>query len=204
MVWSASILSIFGFALILGAIVNRKVRTGIVVNWEERFYAILGILLLTLPYFGVTSFTISEVIKSVGLSVDTTSRVAFTIVLMGITAAIVGFLQIYTKRLQRKGPEATLRFRRWLWRALSAIALVLAILYASMSILLLAYYPALTELGVLAVGSFIFGTVCSVSFTASVLTDGRPPSRLALPLVISPIVIITAVGIGLVLVTALS
>lgn len=204
MIWSDSILSILGFALILGAIVNRRIRTGIVVNWEERAYAITGILLLTLPYFGVTPFTISEAIKSVGLSVDTTSRVVSTIVLTGINAAVVGFLQIYMKRLRRKGTEATVRFRRGLWLALSVIALVLAILYASMSILLLAYYPALTKFGALVVGSFIFGAVCSVSFAARVLTDERPPSRFALPLVMSPIVLIAAVGIILVLGSALS
>ena len=145
-------------------------------NWEEKGYAITGVLLLTLPYFGVTPFTISEAIKSVGLSVDTTSSAGSIIVLTGISAAIVGFLQTYMKKLQRRGTEATARFRHGLWLALSVIALVLTILYASTSILPLVDYPVLTEFGAPMVGSFVFGAVCSVSFAARVLSAERPPS----------------------------
>lgn len=88
--------------------------------------------------------------------------------------------------------------------ALSVIALVLTILYASTSILLLVDYPMLTEFGAPMVGSFVFGAVCSVSFAARVLSAERPPSRFALPLVMSPIVLIAAVGIILVLGSVLS
>jgi hypothetical protein len=99
------VFDIFGFGVIWWATVNRRLRRGEMLEWEDRLWWLLAIAFVALPFFGVTSYSFVPLIREFLPNIYVYSLFLIVTTLIGSFLVLVGIKE-------GKGWKALGQFRK--------------------------------------------------------------------------------------------
>ncbi len=167
-------------------------------EWEDRIYQIVGLILLALPFFGVTYETLSKAIDNLSSS-GVVSGLVPPLVYTGVVVGGILVVRSYVRRMVARRPER----QKTVAQTLSVIRVLvfgfLTTAYAFLGIVEAVEYQFLTPAGAVFDSILLFSSICGVAFTADIIRskdhDSHAPSWFFY-LLTAPVVFIVAVGIA--------